>query len=58
MKIEIDELDKEELKTIETYLQGKYDDLGKKRKITNDSPKQLLQMLNTITRMLAFANDH
>ena len=57
MKIVLDKLDKEEFETVAKYLQGKFDDLGKRKKETEDKPKQLLQMINTIERALALANE-
>ena len=59
MKITLDNLDKKEFETIANYLEGKFNDLGKreKDKITEDNSKQLIQMYNTIRRALAFANE-
>ena len=45
--------DKEELETISEYLKGKINDLGKRKKTTEDAPKQLAQMQNTILRLIA-----
>lgn len=55
MKIVLDKLDKEEFETVAEYLEGKLSDLGKKKKETEDNPKQLEQMINTIRRALAFS---
>ena len=55
MKIVLDKLDKEEFETVAEYLEGKLSDLGKKKKETEDKPKQLEQMINTIRRALAFS---
>lgn len=51
----MDLTDRKEFHTIIKYLDGKYDDLGKKRRrrTTEDKPKQLLQMINTLKRALA-----
>jgi len=57
MEIIFDSTDREEFETVAKYLQGKYDDLGKRKKKTEDNPKQLLQMINTIERALALANE-
>ena len=58
LKIELDEVDTQEFETIAKYLNGKHADLGKKKRYqtTKDEPKQLEQMINTITRALAIAN--
>lgn len=45
--------DKEELETIAEYLQGKINDLGRRKKTTEDVPKQLSQMQNTVLRLIA-----
>ena len=58
MEIIFDKTDREEFETVSKYLQGKFDDLGKRKKETEDKPKQLLQMINTIERALALANEH
>jgi len=55
MKIVLDKSDKEEFEIVAEYLEGKYNDLGKKKKETEDKPKQLSQMINTIRRALAFS---
>ena len=55
MEIIFDKTDREEFETVAKYLQGKFDDLGKRKKETEDKPKQLLQMINTIRRALAFS---
>ena len=55
MKIVLDILDKDEFETVAEYLEGKLSDLGKKKKETEDKPKQLEQMINTIRRALAFS---
>ena len=57
--VRIDEIDRKEFNTIVGYLEGKYTDLGKKKrnKVTDDSPKQILQMINTIKRILALTNN-
>lgn len=57
MEIIFDSTDREEFETVAKYLQGIYDDLGKRKKKTEDNPKQLLQMINTIERALALANE-
>ena len=57
MEIIFDKTDWEEFETVAKYLQGKFDDLGKRKKETEDKPKQLLQMINTIERALALANE-
>ena len=51
-------IDRKEFETVANYLEGKFGDLGKSRqkKTTKDSPKQLLQMINTIKRTLAINN--
>lgn len=54
----MDETDKKEFETVANYLEQKHDDLSKKKKDrTLDNPKQLLQMVNTIRRALALANE-
>jgi len=47
-----------EFETVANYLEGKYNDLGKKKrhKTTEDNSKQLLQMINTIRQALALVN--
>jgi len=57
LKITLDEIDKKEFETVANYLEGKHNDLGKNKrhKKTEDNPKQLLQMINTIRRALALA---
>lgn len=46
---------KEEFETVLEYLDGKLSDLGKRKKETEDNPKQLKQMINTIRRALDFS---
>tara|TARA_R110002167_G_scaffold85213_4_gene231275 strand:- start:585 stop:803 length:219 start_codon:yes stop_codon:yes gene_type:complete len=54
LRIELDELDRKEFETVANYLELKHDELGKRKKDrTPESPKQLLQMVNTIRRALA-----
>ena len=55
----MDFTDRQEFETIAKYLEGKFDDLGKRKrnKTTEDKPKQLLQMINTIKRALAIDAD-
>ena len=54
----MDDLDKKEFNTVVDYLEGKYNDLSKKRRhrTVDDSPKQLLQMINTVKRAIALAD--
>lgn len=53
----MDDDDKNEFKTILNYLEKKHDDLSKKKKDRMiDSPKQLLQMANTIRRALSLSS--
>ena len=55
----MDELDKKEFNTVINYLEGKFDDLSKKKRnrTTEDNPKQLLQMINTLKRAVALLED-
>lgn len=55
----MDELDKKEFNIIVDYLEGKYNDLSKKKKhkTIEDNPKQLLQMINTLKRAIALASE-
>lgn len=53
-KFKFDLADIEEFDTVAEYLEGKYEDLGRKKKLTEDKPKQLLQMINTVRRAIAF----
>ena len=57
--MKMDLTDRKEFQTIVKYLEGKYSDLGKKRRrrTTEDKPKQLIQMINTIKRYLAINSD-
>ncbi len=48
---------KKEFEIVAAYLEGKFNDLGKREKLTKDNSKQLLQMINTIKRALALANE-
>ena len=60
MNITLNDLDKKELETIANYLDGKFNDFGKKKKdkTTKDDLNQLLQMTNTIGRLLALATEY
>ena len=55
----MDDLDRKEFNTIVDYLEGEYNNLSKKKghRTTDVSPKQLLQMINTLKRAIALANE-